>query len=181
MIRARHMLKASCLSVPCHRWSEGRRTEPLPCSQRALYVACMPCRVVVTVTVVLTACRAPPHRNGKQRGLEQPRLLGRPAPLQLMDRPPGKPPGAFIAGFVPAKDVVRLPFFPPPTVPAGFVAQHRFPPPPPPRPASGVRNVCKWKIGSQQPLSCMLHLSVTGSQVSRRFCLLSGLYPRNSI
>ena len=38
---------------------------------------------------------------------------------------------------MPAKDVVRLPFYPPPTVPQDFVAQHKFPPPPPPRPAPG--------------------------------------------
>lgn len=90
------------------------------------------------LSVTGACCRS---RNGRHREAEQPRLLGRPAPLQLTGGPPKKAPGAFIAGFVPAKDVVRLPFYPPPTMPEGFVARHVFPPPPPPRPASGELTV----------------------------------------
>ncbi len=105
-------------------------------------------RIMLWCTVRATTYRPPPckllrllwRRNGRNNEAQQPRLLGRPAPLQIAEGPPKKAPGAFIAGFVPAKDVVRLPFYPPPTVPADFVAQHKFPPPPPPRPASGELN-----------------------------------------
>lgn len=66
------------------------------------------------------------------------RLLGHPAPLQLTAKDHGKKPGDFIAGFTPTKDVVHLPFFPPPVVPVGFVARHTFPPPLPPMSGKGL-------------------------------------------
>ena len=130
----------------------------------------MACRCMSSVT---DSRRLLVRRNGRHsEAQQQPRLLGRPAPLQITEGPPKKAPGAFIAGFVPAKDVVRLPFYPPPAVPADFVAQHKFPPPPPPRPASGQLDAtpracayipCEWHPKDQHagPMVCALAKSQT--------------------
>ena len=103
-------------------------------------------------TIYLQARAFRRRRNGGHWEAQQPQLLGRPAPLQLTGGPPKKAPGAFIAGFVPAEDVVRLPFYPPPAVPKDFVARHQFPPPPPPRPASGEAHRLPVKAHAPQHL-----------------------------